>query len=286
MSQEDIEVVRRMNAAFNRGDLDEAYGFYEPTAVWHSRADEPDTGDYHGLDAIREMAMMWVGMFDEFRFDLEDYVDGGDCVVTSGWLCGRGRESGAEVRRRMPGLSVCAGASSPKSGSTATTPRPSKPLGCRSRALPSGGRGTHLTRPPTPVVERRARKRVRCSFPPSRVEGTGGRSTAFWSRPRPLWPGSRRWSLGRLPRPTKKSDRQWPRCSVGLRGSGARCMVVTLALAVLIVADAVVERRWLLVRDLLIALASGRRRRERARAGRRFGMGSPGGGSPVPVGVP
>ena len=44
--------------------------------------------------------MMWVGMFDEFRFDLEDYVDGGDYVVTSGWLCGRGRESGAEVRER------------------------------------------------------------------------------------------------------------------------------------------------------------------------------------------
>ena len=43
---------------------------------------------------------MWVGMFDEFRFDLEDYVDGGDKVVTSGWLCGRGRESGAEVRER------------------------------------------------------------------------------------------------------------------------------------------------------------------------------------------
>jgi ketosteroid isomerase-like protein len=100
MSQENVEIVRRMNAAFNRGDLDEAYGFYEPTAVWHSRADEPDTGDYHGLDAIREMALMWVGMFDEFRFDLEDYVDGGDWVVTSGWLCGRGRESGAEVRER------------------------------------------------------------------------------------------------------------------------------------------------------------------------------------------
>ena len=31
MSQDNIEVVRRMNAAFNRGDLDEAYGFYEPT---------------------------------------------------------------------------------------------------------------------------------------------------------------------------------------------------------------------------------------------------------------
>ena len=100
MSQDNIEVDPRMNAAFNRGDLDEAYGFYEPTAIWHSRADEPDTGDYHGLAAIREMAEMWRGMFEQFEFKLEDYVDGDDWVVTSGWLCGRGRESGAEVRER------------------------------------------------------------------------------------------------------------------------------------------------------------------------------------------
>ena len=100
MSQENVEIVRRMNAAFNRGDLDEAFGFYDPAAVWHSRSDEPDTGDYHGLDAIRQMAAMWVAMFDQFQFDLEDYLDAGDRVVTSGWLCGRGRESGAEVRER------------------------------------------------------------------------------------------------------------------------------------------------------------------------------------------
>ena len=100
MSQENVEVVRLMNAAFNRGDLHEAFGFYEPTAIWHSRSDEPDTGDYHGLQAIREMARMWQGMFAEFEFELEEYVDAGDLVVTSGWLCGRGRESGAEVRVR------------------------------------------------------------------------------------------------------------------------------------------------------------------------------------------
>jgi hypothetical protein len=30
MSQENVEIVRLMNAAFNRGDLDEAFGFYGP----------------------------------------------------------------------------------------------------------------------------------------------------------------------------------------------------------------------------------------------------------------
>ena len=98
MSQQNVDVIRRMNAAFNRGDLDTAFSFYDPDAVWHSRTDEPDTGDYQGLAAIRQMADMWKGAFDDFRLDLEGYVDADDCVVTSGWVCGRGRESDAAVR--------------------------------------------------------------------------------------------------------------------------------------------------------------------------------------------
>ena len=98
MSQENVEVVRRMNAAFNSGDLDAAFDFYDPAAVWHSRTDEPDTGAYHGREAIREMADMWRGMFDDFQIHLDDCVEAQGCVVTCGWVAGRGRDSGAEVR--------------------------------------------------------------------------------------------------------------------------------------------------------------------------------------------
>ena len=99
MSQENVEVVRRLNAAFNRGDIEAALAFFDPAAVWHSRADEPDTGEYQGRDAIREMARMWVGMFDDFQLDLDEYAVAGDQrVVTSGSVSGRGRASGAEVR--------------------------------------------------------------------------------------------------------------------------------------------------------------------------------------------
>jgi ketosteroid isomerase-like protein len=98
MSQENVEVVRRMNAAFNSGDLDAAFDLYDPAAIWHSRSDEPDTGDYHGRQAIRGMAEMWRAMFDDFQIHLDDFVDARNCVVTCGWVAGRGRDSGAEVR--------------------------------------------------------------------------------------------------------------------------------------------------------------------------------------------
>lgn len=42
MSQESVEIVRLMNAAFNCGDLYEAFGFYHPAAIWRSLRDEPD----------------------------------------------------------------------------------------------------------------------------------------------------------------------------------------------------------------------------------------------------
>ena len=98
MSQLNVDVVRQMNAAFNRGDVDAAFEFYRPDCLWHSRSDEPDTGDYRGRDEIRAMAGMWQEMFDDFQIELDRYEDVRDCVVLSGWVRGRGRESGAEVR--------------------------------------------------------------------------------------------------------------------------------------------------------------------------------------------
>ena len=98
MSERNVEVVRQMNAAFNRGDLDAAFEFYRPDCLWHSRFDEPDIGEYRGREAIRSMAGMWQEMFDDFQLQLDRCAHTSDYVVLSGWVCGRGRESGADVR--------------------------------------------------------------------------------------------------------------------------------------------------------------------------------------------
>jgi ketosteroid isomerase-like protein len=100
MSQEYIDLARGAIARVNRGGEDDALldEFFAPDAVWHSRADEPDTGVYRGREAIREMIRMWQGVFEDVRFEIEEFIDAGDTVVEPGWLCGRGRDSGAEVR--------------------------------------------------------------------------------------------------------------------------------------------------------------------------------------------
>ncbi|TMK23759.1 MAG: nuclear transport factor 2 family protein [Actinobacteria bacterium] len=100
MSQENVESMRRAIERFNRGGEDDALlaDFYDSDAVFHSRADEPDTGVYRGRDAIRESMHMWHDTFDEFRFQVDEYIDAGEVLVMPGLISVRGRGSTAEVR--------------------------------------------------------------------------------------------------------------------------------------------------------------------------------------------
>ena len=55
MSQENVEIVRRSNAAFNRGEVDAALKFFAPDAELVDLANAPDQGSVvKGIDAIGE----------------------------------------------------------------------------------------------------------------------------------------------------------------------------------------------------------------------------------------
>jgi len=100
VSQENVEVMRAAVERFNRGGEDDALlqEFYAPEAVYHSREDEPDTGTYRGRDAIRGLMHMWRNMFDEFSFDVDEYIDAGDNVVLLGWVSVRAAGGSAAIR--------------------------------------------------------------------------------------------------------------------------------------------------------------------------------------------
>ena len=99
MSREGLEVVKNAVERFNSGDLDSMLlDLYAPAAVWHSREDEPDTGVYRGREAIREMARMWGEMFEDIRFEIDDFIDAGEFVVAAGSISVRTRASDAVVR--------------------------------------------------------------------------------------------------------------------------------------------------------------------------------------------
>ena len=101
MSQENVELMRSWVELFNCDrDVDAVLDqFYAADAVYHSREDEPDTGTHRGREAIRGLFHMWLEMFPDLRFQMDDYIDAGDAVVMPGWICATGHDSATAIRQ-------------------------------------------------------------------------------------------------------------------------------------------------------------------------------------------
>ena len=85
MSQENVEMVRDLAEAFQRGNIERAYDFYDPDIEWDASRFVgviPDlTGIYHGHDAIRDFWQRWLEAWRDLRFEIEDIRDADDDVV-------------------------------------------------------------------------------------------------------------------------------------------------------------------------------------------------------------
>ena len=102
MSQENVEIVMRANAAFNSRDVDAVLAFYSPDAELVDLANAPDQGSViKGIDAIREAWTLWTAAFDELRADVEEWTAMGDAVVGEVHWQGRGRASGMSIDVRQ-----------------------------------------------------------------------------------------------------------------------------------------------------------------------------------------
>ena len=57
----------------------------------------PDPGPFKGPEGVRRFWGMWADTFDEFRAELEEYVEAQGSVVIVARMVGRGKDSGAAV---------------------------------------------------------------------------------------------------------------------------------------------------------------------------------------------
>jgi len=101
MSEANVETVRRMREAFDRGDVDGALAFFDPDVVAnHSARFGGSIG--HGREGLSRVITEWVGTFSEFRAEIEEMRDLGDGLVLEVTLHrGRGKGSGVEVTDRF-----------------------------------------------------------------------------------------------------------------------------------------------------------------------------------------
>jgi ketosteroid isomerase-like protein len=98
MSQENVEVVRRGNAAFNKGDYDAAAESWHPDVEFRDHAHAADAAEtLKGAQALLSLLSEWRESFDDFRAEISEYIEAGDHVVCVTRWTGRGKASDAAV---------------------------------------------------------------------------------------------------------------------------------------------------------------------------------------------
>jgi ketosteroid isomerase-like protein len=105
MSQENVEVVRRLFDAAARRDTDTLLDLYDPYIVWDASRTERGaiTGKVvQGRDALLNWLREWYDPWETLDDILEELIDAGQQRVVSVMVQrGRGRVSGVEVENRL-----------------------------------------------------------------------------------------------------------------------------------------------------------------------------------------
>jgi ketosteroid isomerase-like protein len=102
VSEENVDVVRGIWEADRRRDWDAVYAAYDGDVVWEDHAGLwGDWGVARGRDGIREAWRRWHEAFDGVRFEWGEVDHGGDVVVVTYEIHGRGRGSGVEVQQAV-----------------------------------------------------------------------------------------------------------------------------------------------------------------------------------------
>jgi ketosteroid isomerase-like protein len=102
MSQENVEIVRRLTDAFNRGDRDAALVGYAPEVEWHTTGRFVDEGVYRGLADIEQLLGELERDMNELRLRISEIrAAGEDKVFVATTFAGRGKRSKARVEQQL-----------------------------------------------------------------------------------------------------------------------------------------------------------------------------------------
>jgi ketosteroid isomerase-like protein len=94
MSQENMEIVRRGTDHFNETG-EPPWELLDPEVEWTIDPPAWAAGTYRGHAELRDLARRIGEVFDEFRYDFDEYLSAGDRVVGIGAIHVRGAQSGA-----------------------------------------------------------------------------------------------------------------------------------------------------------------------------------------------
>jgi ketosteroid isomerase-like protein len=99
MSQESVDVVRRMYDAFQSGDAEGAVDHFAPDVTVDATT-RPDGEVGKGRESLWKIITSWVTAFEEWSEEIEEIRDLGDHVLVAATQRGRGKGSGVETELR------------------------------------------------------------------------------------------------------------------------------------------------------------------------------------------
>jgi ketosteroid isomerase-like protein len=99
MSQENVDLVGEMYAAFHGGDAARALSYFDDDVVVDATA-RVDAGMGRGRDELSRIIGQWLATFDDWREEIEEIRDLGDRVYVLALQGGRGKDSGIEAESR------------------------------------------------------------------------------------------------------------------------------------------------------------------------------------------
>jgi len=95
MSEENVEIVRRVYEGWSRGDFSEGDAFHPE--IDFEMVDWPHPGRARGLEQMRRIWSTTLSAWYDFRAVPTEYIDCGRSVLVLNRIQARGRGSGAEV---------------------------------------------------------------------------------------------------------------------------------------------------------------------------------------------
>jgi ketosteroid isomerase-like protein len=95
MSQENMELVRGVYAAYNEGDWEGARNAYHPDVIWDLSTYEgwPGTTEFFGPDAVIDWLRDWASIYSNYYSKIDQIFESGDQVVVVARQGGRENDS-------------------------------------------------------------------------------------------------------------------------------------------------------------------------------------------------
>jgi ketosteroid isomerase-like protein len=101
MSEENVEIAKRMYDTFASGGIEAALPYFAPDVVAYPFPEWVEESEYRGHAGMHALVAVWTENFDEFEFHNHEYREVGDAVLVLGETAGRIKGSGVPIRQPL-----------------------------------------------------------------------------------------------------------------------------------------------------------------------------------------